>query len=144
MSVELTIRGNVGDTIRLNDVDFRGKKFKALNFSVASTQYKKQMVNGQEELLVERTNWYNCTYWSKDADVLYKNLQKGLPVTVIGSQKIGEYVSKQTGEVLPSYEVRASDVYLNLNSKRIDSIILLPPREPNGTAAPEIADGAPF
>ena len=70
MSVELTIRGNVGDTIRLNDVDFRGEKFKALNFSVASTQYKKQMVNGQEELLVERTNWYNCTYWSKDADVL--------------------------------------------------------------------------
>mgnify|MGYP003483655002 FL=1 len=38
MSVELTIRGNVGDTIRLNDVDFRGEKFKALRFSVASTQ----------------------------------------------------------------------------------------------------------
>ena len=26
MSVELTIRGNVGDTIRLNDVDFRGDR----------------------------------------------------------------------------------------------------------------------
>lgn len=132
MSVEITIRGNIGDTIRLNDVEFRGEKFKALHFSVASTQLKKQITNGQEETVADRVTWYTCTYWAKDADVLHKNLQKGLPVTVVGRLKISDYVSRKTGEVLPGYDLRVSNLYLNLNSKRIESITLLPPRETNG------------
>lgn len=136
MSVKIEIRGNVGDGIKIQEGERNGEQYKVLSFSVASTKRKKQIVNGKEEYVADGTTWYNCSYWNKDVDVLHANLQKGLPVTVVGQVvRTGTYASKQTGEILPAIDVRADNVYLNLNSKRIESITLKPARGPNETEA---------
>ena len=130
MSVEITIRGNVGDGIKIQEGERNGEQYKVLSFSVASTKLKKQIINGEEQYVAESTTWYNCSYWNKDVDVLHANLQKGLPVTVIGQvTRTGTYTSKQTGEILPAIDVRVDNAYLNLNSKRIESITLKPARD---------------
>lgn len=140
MSVEITIRGNVGDGIQVREGERNGEPYKVLSFSIASTKFKKQVENGQEVYVPVKTTWYSCAYWNKDVDVLHKNLKKGLPITVIGEVvDIGTYPSKTTGEILPYIEVRVDTAYLNLNSKRIDSITLLPPR----TAEIQNEDGNP-
>lgn len=143
MSVEITIRGNVGDSISVREGQRNGDTYKVLSFTIASTKFKKQLVNGQEEYVPDKTTWYNCAYWNKDSDVIHKSLQKGLPVTVVGEVvNVGTYASKQTGEILPSVDVRVDSIYLNLNSKRIDKITLLPAREANG--GPQHTGGDPM
>lgn len=138
MSVEITIRGNVGDGIQVREGERNGEPYKVLSFSIASTKFKKQVENGQEVYVPVKTTWYNCAYWNKDADVLHKNLKKGLPITVVGEVvDVGTYPSKTTGEILPNIEVRVDTAYLNLNSKRIDTITLLPPRGPDTNGVDE-------
>lgn len=136
MSVEITIRGNIGDGIQVREGERGGEQYKVLSFSVASTKLKKQIADGRETYVPVKTTWYKCAYWNKDVDVLHKNLQKGLPVTVVGEiTDVGTYASKTTGEILPSIDVRVDSLYLNLNSKRLDTITLLPPREGDGNGS---------
>ncbi|MFC3873201.1 single-stranded DNA-binding protein [Neisseria musculi] len=143
MSVKIEIRGNIGDGIKIQEGERNGEQYKVLSFSVASTKRKKQIVNGKEEYVADGTTWYNCSYWNKDVDVLHANLQKGLPVTVTGHvARTATYTSKQTGEILPAIDVRVENVYLNLNSKRLEEIKLKPARGPNETDSDD--EGDPF
>ena len=97
--------------------DKKGDPVKVVSFSVASTKFKRETVNGQEQLVPTGTDWVNCSYWKKDADNLHKSLQSGMPVTVTGTvSRVGVYTSKDTGEILPSIDINCDDVCLRLNN----------------------------
>lgn len=130
MSIEIKISGFLGKNISLTETkDKNGEAIKMVSFSVASTKYRRETVNGEEQLVAAGTDWVNCAYWKRDAENLHKSLQSGMPVTVTGTtSRIGVYTSKETGEILPSIDINADDVCLRLNSPRIESVKLAPPR----------------
>lgn len=143
MSIEIKISGHLGKNISMTETkDKKGDPVKVVSFSVASTKFKRETVNGQEQLVPAGTDWVNCSYWKKDADNLHKSLQSGMPVTVTGTvSRVGVYTSKDTGEILPSIDINCDDVCLRLNSPRIDAIRLAPPRGRDAAAEPgESAD----
>lgn len=128
MSVEVQARGNLGSNIvhktitRKDNADVS----EVLNFSIASTDYQRKFVDGEETLTSGNTEWIECEYWHKNAKQIAQILQKGMPVTIAGREMIHFY--EKDGQQIKTRRIRVEKLYLNLESTRIESITLKPTR----------------
>lgn len=128
MSVEIQARGNLGSnivykTITRKDNNDTGE---VLNFSIASTDYQRKFVDGQETFAPGNTEWIECEYWHKNAKQVAQIMQKGMPVTITGREMIHFY--EKNGQQVKTRRIRVDRLYLNLESTRIESITLKPTR----------------
>lgn len=138
MSIDLKIRGNLGQNITLKKIQRSGgEEATVLNFSIASTEYRPDNSSGERRYVAGHTEWVECEYWERRAEHLAGILVKGLPVTITGRESIGSY--EKDGVVHRTRKIRVEDIYLNLDSTRIESVTLRPPR-PNDSEA----DDAPY
>ena len=135
MSIFSTIRGNLGQNFSLRTINRDGEPSTVLNFSVASTRYKRQKTadGGSRYEPAGPAEWVECEYWNRQAPHLEKVLSKGMPVVVDGEELIEFY--EKDGQKIKVRKLRVENIYLNLASERIDNIVLKPPR------AVENADG---
>ena len=134
MSIFSTARGNLGQNFSLRTINRDGEPSTVLNFSVASTRYKRQKTaDGSRYEPVGPAEWIECEYWNRQAPHLEKVLTKGMPVVVEGEELIEFY--EKDGQKIKVRKLRVENIYLNLASERIDNIVLKPPR------AAESADG---
>ena len=133
MSIDLKIRGNLGQNITLKKIQRSGgEEATVLNFSIASTEYRPDNSSGERRYVAGHTEWVECEYWERRAEHLAGILVKGLPVTITGRESIGSY--EKDGVVHRTRKIRVEDIYLNLDSTRIESVTLRPPR-PNDSEA---------
>ncbi|MFH6973110.1 single-stranded DNA-binding protein [Neisseria sp. 23W00296] len=140
MSIFSTIRGNLGQNFSLRTINRDGEPSTVLNFSVASTRYKRQKTadGGSRYEPAGPAEWVECEYWNRQAPHLEKVLSKGMPVVVDGEELIEFY--EKDGQKIKVRKLRVENIYLNLASERIDNIVLKPPR----TAENADDDGIPF
>lgn len=82
------IIGAVGRDAEIRET--RGGKTVA-SFSVAVTERWKE--RGSQEYS-ERTTWYTCTAWEKQAELIHNLIQKGQNVMVIGQVSAQAYIDK--------------------------------------------------
>ena len=137
MAIELTVRGNLGQNIAYKEILRNGEQSTVVNFSIASTDYRNEIVDGKEQLVPGKTEWLECEYWNRQAQQLGAVLQKGMPVTVTGREIVYSYIDKDGREVATS-KIRVERIYLNLESSRIEAVTLRPPRQ---RAESESGDG---
>ena len=135
MSIQLSVRGNLGQNCELKEIKRNdGETGFVLNFSVASTRYKRQNIDGQDRYVPDgQVEWIDCEIWGRQAQNLSKVLAKGMPVVIEGEERIEFY--EKDGQKIKVRKLRVENIYLNLASERIDNIVLKPPR------AAESADG---
>lgn len=146
MSIDLTIRGNIGQNIALKKIPRSdGSTGTVLNFSIASPQYRPDNSSGERRYVTDHTEWVECEYWERQAEHLVGILTKGMPVTLTGREIIGSY--EKEGVVHRTRKIRVENIYLNLDSSRIESVALRPPRpseaESDGEAKTD-SDKPPF
>ena len=94
MAIELTVRGNLGQNIAYKEILRNGEQSAVVNFSIASTDYRNEIIDGQEQLVAGKTEWLECEYWNRQAQKLSTVLQKGMPVTVTGREIVYTYTNK--------------------------------------------------
>lgn len=142
MSIDLTIRGNLGQNITLKKIKRpNGEDATVLNFSIASTEYRQDNSSGERCYVAGATEWVECEYWDRKAEHLANLLVKGMPVTLTGRESIGSY--EKEGVLQRTRKIRVDNVYLNLDSSRIESVSLRPPRT-NENNASETDEDSPF
>jgi len=142
MSIDLTIRGNLGQNITLKKIKRpNGEDATVLNFSIASTEYRQDNSSGERRYVAGATEWVECEYWDRKAEHLANLLVKGMPVTLTGRESIGSY--EKEGVLQRTRKIRVDNVYLNLDSSRIESVSLRPPRT-NENNASETDEDSPF
>lgn len=136
MSINLVVRGNLGQTFSLKTINRDGSNEPStvLNFSIASTRYKKQ---GDRYVAAGPTEWLECEYWNRRAQHLENILCKGMPVIIEGEELVEFY--EKDGQRVKARKIRVENIYLNLSSDRIESITLKPPR-----TAEDNQDDTPF
>lgn len=134
MSIQLTVRGNLGQNCELKEIKRNdGETGFVLNFSVASTRYKRQNIDGQDRYVPDGpVEWIDCEIWGRQAQNLSKVLAKGMPVVIEGEERIEFY--EKDGHPVITRRLRADNVYLNLSSGRVESVSLKPPRTPSADA----------
>lgn len=134
MSIQLTVRGNLGQNCELKEIKRNdGETGFVLNFSVASTRYKRQNIDGQDRYVPDGlVEWIDCEIWGRQAQNLSKVLAKGMPVVIEGEERIEFY--EKDGHPVRTRRLRADNVYLNLSSGRVESVSLKPPRTPSADA----------
>ena len=71
-------------------------------------------------------------------------MPRGMPVTVEGEEITEFYTHKDTGQEVKARKLRVEKIYLNLDSERIESITLKPPRHPAAAGAADVDDDIPF
>lgn len=93
MSIQLTVRGNLGQNCELKEIKRNdGETGFVLNFSVASTRYKRQNIDGQDRYVPDGpVEWIDCEIWGRQAQNLSKVLAKGMPVVIEGEERIEFY-----------------------------------------------------
>ena len=139
MAIELTVRGNLGQNIAYKEILRNGEQSAVVNFSIASTDYRNEIIDGQEQLVAGKTEWLECEYWNRQAQKLSTVLQKGMPVTVTGREIVYTYTNKDGLEVT-ARKIRVDRIYLILESSRIEAVTLRPPRQADNTAAATSSD----
>ena len=102
---QLTITGHVGQDAKIKD----SNDGQFIVFSVAVPE-KYTKANGEK---VERTNWYNCTYWPKRTTIA-EYLKKGTKVLIQGKPTYGTYQDKQN-ETQIDVGIRVNNVELLSN-----------------------------
>ena len=132
MSIQLTVRGNLGQNCELKEIKRNdGETGFVLNFSVASTRYKRQNIDGQDRYVPDGpVEWIDCEIWGRQAQNLIKVLAKGMPVVIEGEQRIEFY--EKDGQKIKARKLRVENIYLNLASERIENVALKPPRTAEG------------
>lgn len=139
MSVEIKVRGNLGQNLNLRAVNnpARSEPNLVLNFSIASQQFKRK-ADGSGFEPVGDVEWLECEYWNRNASHLHKILQKGMPIVAIGEERMETYQDKN-GATVRVRKLRVEELYI-VPSDRIESIVMrAAKREPSETAAPEPA-----
>ena len=121
MSISITIIGNLGN-FEQRQISKSGSEelSHVLNFSVASSAYRKKEDGTYEDL---GTEWVECQYWSQRVPHLFALLKKGMPLHVVGEEKIETYVNKE-GVQVKSRRCRVQNIYLDLSNKRVESVSL--------------------
>ncbi|HID8640773.1 TPA: single-stranded DNA-binding protein [Neisseria meningitidis] len=121
MSVQLSVRGNLGAEFNLRPVASpkNDEASIVLNFSVASPNFKR---NAEGKSEVVSTEWISCEYWNRDAAHLHKILQVGMPVFVTGEERYETYTNRD------GIEVRVRNVFI-VPTERVEAIKLRPKRE---------------
>lgn len=142
MSISIVVRGNLGQSFELKEINRSdGEASTVLNFSIASNRFKRQRVDGQDRYVpAGPTEWLECEYWNRRATHLHSLLVKGMPV-VVESEELSETYEKD-GQTIKTRKIRVENIYLNLNSERIASITLNPPRTLEQTETE--SDDTPF
>lgn len=127
MSIQLKIRGNLGQSFELKSIpnsNNPNEPYKVLNFSIASSQYRKKTDGSYETI---STEWVECEYWGRDAAHMHGILQKGMPVLLWGEEKIEQYVNKYNENVRVR-KIRVEEIGIVPND-RIISITMRPRKE---------------
>ena len=103
MSIFSTARGNLGQNFSLRTINRDGEPSTVLNFSVASTRYKRQKTadGGSRYEPVGPAEWIECEYWNRQAPHLEKVLTKGMPVVVEGEELIEFYEKSCSNRRVP-------------------------------------------
>ena len=127
MSIFSTVRGNLGQNFSLKTINRDGEPSTVLNFSVASTRYKRQKTadGGSRYEAAGPAEGIDCEYWTRQAPHLEKVLAKGMPEELI------EFYEKD-GQKIKVRKLRVENIYLNLASERIENVALKPPRTAEG------------
>lgn len=122
MSIQLIINGNLGQSFELKSIpnsNNPNEPYKVLNFSIASSQYRKKADGSYETI---STEWVECEYWGRDATHAHGILQKGMPVILIGEEKIEQYTNKN-GESVRARKMRVEKIGI-IPNERITSIAM--------------------
>lgn len=127
MSVQLSVRGNLGKDFNLRPVSnpSSSEPSMVLNFSVASPNLKRN-AEGQWETV--STEWINCEYWNREAAHLHKILKTGMPVFLEGDERFENYTNRDGIEVRTRI-LRVKNLFIVPN-ERIEGISLRPARDP--------------
>jgi single-strand DNA-binding protein len=102
MYQEITLVGKLG-----NDPEKRttpgGKTVASFSLAVNKTWTK----DGQRQ---EKTTWFRCTAWEKQAEIVSANLTKGRKVMVVGEVEDARAFTDRDGNNRASLEVTASRI----------------------------------
>ena len=99
----LTIVGNVG---RDPEMRYTQAGVAVCSFSVAVTERW-----GQGEARQEKTTWFRCSAWNKQAELANTLVKKGQQILVEGSIEASAYTDK-SGAAAASLEVRVTNFQL--------------------------------
>lgn len=126
MSVQLSVRGNLGAEFNLRPVvsSVNDEASLVLNFSIASPNFKRN-AEGKKEVV--STEWISCEYWNRDATHLHKILQVGMPVFLTGEERYETYTNRDGIEVRVR-KLRVQDLFI-VPTERVEAIKLRPRRE---------------
>ena len=102
MIAECTLVGFVGQDPEIREV---GDKIVA-TVSIASTRKWR----GKDGEMKEKTSWFRCEVWGKQAEVVQKYVKKGSLLGVVGEMEIDEY--EKDGEKKKAFKVRVVKVKL--------------------------------
>lgn len=130
MSKKSTINGNIGKQPVLSKLTRKdGSSVSVCNFSIASTDYKRIIDDAGNASFeqVGETAWVDCCYWGDKAETLIKNLQKGMPVIVSGTETLRK--NEKDGQVYINCVLDVENISLNLLSTRVEEIKLRPAKE---------------
>jgi single-strand DNA-binding protein len=100
---KISLIGHLGRDPELRE--YQGNK--VASFSLAVTE--KYM--DRENKLVEKTEWFNVSFWGNVSDVVMKYLKKGNQVYVDGKLSTREYLDKE-GKNRVGLEVRGQNITL--------------------------------
>lgn len=127
MSVQLSVRGNLGKDFSLRPVSnpSNSEPSMVLNFSVASPNLKR---NAEGKWETVSTEWINCEYWNREAAHLHKILKTGMPVFLEGDERFENYTNRDGIEVRTRI-LRVKNLFIVPN-ERIEGISLRPARDP--------------
>lgn len=123
MTIEIKVRGNLGQSFKLNPVmgKNQAKPSLVLNFSIASRQFKRKE-DGSGFEPVGNPEWVDCEYWNRNAEHLYRILQKGMPVVAIGEERIECYQNRDGIEVRVR-KLRVDELYI-IPNERVEHVML--------------------
>lgn len=127
MSIRLQVRGNLGQSFELRSVPNQNnpnEPYQVLNFSVASSQYRKKPDGSYETI---STEWLECEYWNRDAAHVHSLLKKGMPVILIGEEKIDSFTNRNN-ELVKVRKLRVEEIGIIPND-RITEITMRPRKE---------------